>query len=373
MNVKMKISHPQLFFFIVQTQIGVGILSLSFSVHEEAGWDGWMSVFLGGIGIQLIILLLYALSSRYPEHILFHAMELIAGRLTGRLITTAYTIYFITVAILVLVIYKNIILTWLFPATPGWVIQLLLIISAWYLSREKLHIIVRFYVFVSALFLLVVGVLLFALGDLNPLYIFPIGHHGIGPILKGVMAAMQAMLGFSVFMFIFPYIEYKKKRDVLKTATFANLFTTAFYGITVLITMMFFSPPELKLVPQPLLYMLKTFSTPVIDRLDLIFLAMWIVSVTTSLMTYVYLASLSGAHLLKGVKRKKLTLWTSGAIFFIAMGPTNNLTISKFAEGVDYFSIVMVIVIPLLLYLLSLIRGKPSSKGGQQHETTHSS
>ncbi|PYZ98735.1 hypothetical protein CR205_09215 [Alteribacter lacisalsi] len=372
MNVKMKISNPQLFFFIVQTQIGVGILSLSFSVYHEAQWDGWISVFAAGIVIQIVILLLYALTSRYPEHIFFHAVQLIAGRLAGNLITVAYSLYFLSVAILILIVYKHIIITWLFPHTPGWVIQLLLVTCAWYLCREKLHIIVRFYVFVSVFFLLVVGALVFAIPDLNPLYILPIGHSGIGSIFKGIFAATQAMLGFGVFIYIVPYVETKKKTDILRTATFANLFTTTFYGLTVLITMMFFSPAELALVPEPLLYMFKTFSTPIIDRMDLIFLAIWIVSVTTSLMTYVYLASLSGVYLLKGVTRKKLTLWVAGTVFVISMGPTNELTITKYAEGIDNFSIIMVLLIPLMLYIISLIRGKPS-KGGTKHETARSS
>ncbi|RNA68815.1 GerAB/ArcD/ProY family transporter [Alteribacter keqinensis] len=371
MNDKLLITKPQLFFFIVQTQVGVGILSMAFAVFQEAEWDGWISVFLGGFFIQLIIFLLYALANRNPEHMFFQAVPLIAGKFVGHIINLLYTLYFVTVCILILVVYAHIIEIWLFPQTPGWVIIFLLVSAAWYLTREKLHIVVRFYVFVSSLFILVIGALLFAIPNLNPLYILPVGASGVKAISKGVLASMQAMLGFGVFLYIFPYVDVKKKKEILITASFANGFTTCLYGITVLITFMFFSPPEIELVPQPILYMLKTFSTQIIDRLDLIFTAIWIVSVTTSLMSYMYLASLSATQLIKGVPRKKLVTVVAIGVFLVSIGPSNELTVHKLSEGVDYFSILMTLIIPLFLYLLSFIR-KPPGKGASQHENSPS-
>ncbi|WP_026689149.1 GerAB/ArcD/ProY family transporter [Alteribacter aurantiacus] len=371
MNDNLLISKSQLFFFIIQSQIGIGVLSLAFSVFQEAEWDGWLGVFTGGLAIQVAICLMYLLAVRYGDKMFFNALPLIIGKIPGHVLNLVYTLYFSSICILILVLYKHIIIRWLFPQTPGWVLNFLLVFAAWYLTREKLHIIVRFYVFVSSLLILVIGVLFFAIPYINPLYILPIGHHGFGAVGKAVLASMQAMLGFGVFMYIFPYVKVNKKKEILLTATYANIFTTCLYGFTVLITLMFFSPPEIALIPQPLLYMLKTFNTPIVDRLDIIFMAIWIVSVTTSLMTYMYLASLSTTQLIKGVPRKKLVTVIAIAVYFISLGPKNRLTIDKYAEGVDTFGLIMVFGIPLLLYLVSLIRQR-GKNGAEDHEKSPS-
>ncbi|WP_096434515.1 GerAB/ArcD/ProY family transporter [Alteribacter populi] len=372
MNDNLKITKGQLFFFIVQTQIGIGILGLPFNVFEEAQWDGWMSVLISGLAIQVVIFITYGLASRFPDELFFQYIHKLVGRFFGKVITLIYTFYFTAVCILILVLYDQMIDIWLFPNTPNWVIMLLLITAALYLTREKLHIITRFYVFVSILLVLVIIILLISLTTINPLYILPIGYNGIPAILKGVLAAMQAMIGYGVFLYIFPYVAFKKKTEVLLTVTYANILVTGIYTFTVAITFMFFSPQEIKLVPQPLLYMLKTFTSPIVDRLDLLFLAIWIVSVTTSLMTYLYLASLSSAQLLKGVPRKKLVTFLAFFVYFIALGPENDLTIQNLADGVDNANLIATILIPFILYLIAIFRGKPN-KGAVSNEKVRSS
>lgn len=47
-TLKTKLSRRQYFFIIVQTEIGVGILSLPYDLHSKAKQDGWISLLIGG-------------------------------------------------------------------------------------------------------------------------------------------------------------------------------------------------------------------------------------------------------------------------------------------------------------------------------------
>jgi hypothetical protein len=56
---------------IVQSQVGVGILSLPFSVHAAAKQDAWISTLLAGFIVNGFIWLLILLARRFPNQSLF--------------------------------------------------------------------------------------------------------------------------------------------------------------------------------------------------------------------------------------------------------------------------------------------------------------
>lgn len=74
------ITQGQLTFFIFQTQIGVGLLSLPFAVAKIAHGDGWISTLLIGFFIQLCIFLIWALNRRFPTLSLYEFMPQIIGK-----------------------------------------------------------------------------------------------------------------------------------------------------------------------------------------------------------------------------------------------------------------------------------------------------
>ncbi|WNS78618.1 GerAB/ArcD/ProY family transporter [Domibacillus sp. DTU_2020_1001157_1_SI_ALB_TIR_016] len=58
MKKEASISNWQLFFFMLQTHVGVGILSLPYDVHQVAGKDGWLSILLAGFFMQIGIIVI---------------------------------------------------------------------------------------------------------------------------------------------------------------------------------------------------------------------------------------------------------------------------------------------------------------------------
>jgi amino acid permease len=72
-------SRFQLFGFILQTQIGIGLLAFPYELHKASGVDGWISLLLAGGIIQLLLLAYIALCGRFPNRNLFEFAPLLSA------------------------------------------------------------------------------------------------------------------------------------------------------------------------------------------------------------------------------------------------------------------------------------------------------
>ncbi|MDT8861497.1 spore germination protein [Alkalihalobacillus sp. MEB130] len=350
-NNKELISPLQFIFIIIQTQIGVGILSLPYMIYESgAKTDAWISMLLVGGIIQLIILLYWVLTNWFPTSPFYGLLSKVYGKLFGRALTIGYTVYFIFVSSLVLILFNFVIEIWAFPRTPSWAFNLMMCILAYYLVVDKLRVIGRFHTLVSVLLLTIIFLTLPAYPYMDIRYIMPIGDSGILNIVKGGKEALLSILGFEVILFLFPFVEGSKKKK-LAAASIANVIVTVFYTYLTLICLLFFSPEEIKLIPEPVLYLLKAFTFPVLERVDIVFLAIWIMSVVTSLMSYVYLASVGLADVFSVKHHKKTVPFIIGSSFVIALIPRNSISIASWSEIITNIGLIFVIGIPVLTVL----------------------
>lgn len=303
------ISHLQLFFLLVQSQIGIGLLSLPADIQKSAGGDGWMSVLVAGAATQALLLLFWTLYRRFPRRTLPEISVIVFGKRLGKAINLVFCAFFIAIAALASALYLQTIGNWLLILTPKWLLLVLIIAACSYLAIENLRIIARFYVVSSFLFvlLLALSVLNFA-NEMHLSYLMPVGQSGIVPILSGSYNTFFAMLGFEIALFGFAHVRSEPLK-LLRTVSLANLFVTLLYAYYVVICLVSFSPDALGRLQDPILFMFKGLSYPVLERLDLIFLSLWIIPMTTSVITYMVMAG-------KSVARRKGTY--RAAVFAIA-------------------------------------------------------
>ncbi|WP_273852396.1 GerAB/ArcD/ProY family transporter [Guptibacillus spartinae] len=354
MKTTNEINGSQLFFIIFQTQVGVGVLSLPYSLYAKAGADGWITLLITGVAIQLIIFMLYFLSQRFPTLTLYEYAPKIVGKYVAFVISILYIAFAIATAVIVLELFETTIKTWILFRTPMLAILLLLTVSGCYLALGKIKVMGRFYQFVSILILPLVIMAAYTLKDADIRYILPIGQSGVGTILKATQQGIVSMLGFEIVLFVYPYVQNKGK-SALKSLTLANIAVTSLYTFLTFATYVFFSPVQLQMIPEPIVYMLKGVSFVIVDRVDLLFLSIWIVSVMTSYVSYLYIAGRGIQHI---TKRKKAT-WPILIAAIIA------LTFSMFSH--DRYTVEMIsgyhakasyffaLGFPLILLCFSLI------------------
>ncbi|MFY4776758.1 GerAB/ArcD/ProY family transporter [Metabacillus sp. RGM 3146] len=359
-----KITLFQLFMLVVQTQVGVGILSLPYLLFLGAGKDGWISLLIGGMVIQFVLLLYYFLLKKYPEKSLYEVFLLLFGNKAGKLFVLLYAAYFVAIGILIVVQFERIISRWVLPETPSWVIGLILVFLAAYLAKESLVIISRYDVLVSPFLLIIIVFIAFSLKDANLMFIMPIGQEGIMNMILTSKDAMIALLGFEIFFFGAGLAEGTPKKK-LRSGVIGVLFVTLLYLYVTFVCYIYFSPQELPLVPEPVLYLLKSFTFRVIERTDLLFLSLWVVFIHNTLVIYLYLSSTGITHLRKKKKSHSKYIFLPSICLFIGslfVGMKDN-EVTAFSKYLSYGSYAFVFFIPIAVILISLFMKK---KDGDQ-------
>jgi spore germination protein (amino acid permease) len=350
---RISITKLQLFFILIQTQIGIGLLSLPNVVQKTAKGDGWISTILAGVAVQLVITIYWHLLKRFPNDTYPEITQKIVGRFIGKLMNMVIYLNFLLVGGLATILFIKLINLWLLPLTPNWVISLLILLASIYLTISDLRIIARFFVIASSLILLILVISIFSLFlPKEPQFILPIGSSGLKNILMGSNNSLLAMLGFEGILFMFPFVIQNNK-GVLKTISLANIFITLFYTYFIFITLITFSSNQLTQMREPLLNLFRGISYNVIDRLDLVFLSIWLVPMTTSIIAYLFLASKT---MYVNKKNYPKTVIINGIIiFFITLIPHEDKIITLFNKYVTYLSYAVVYFIPALLLILSLL------------------
>lgn len=352
------LTQRQLLFLLIQTQIGVGILSLPFDLLQKANTDGWISLIIAAILIQ-VILMMYLYMFKLNDGLnIYDIGQKYLGRIISFILKVGYFIYFTSTCVIILIIFTNFMDVWFFPFTPRWVIVITFTFVCVYLVRESIITIARFYVLTSIVFLFFIVTTILAYTNVHLLYLLPIGQAGIKKILMGSYDSLLAFLGFEILLIVHPFIQQvsnKKVSTTLKTVSLAHVFILLLYLFVTLTSFTFFSPDELLLVPFPTLYMLKAFTSAVIDRIDIIFIPLWFIAVMTSFMSYLYLASFTLAKCFRNKGHKNFVPIIGGLIFFLSFIPKNNLLITKLVSGFGKISVFFVVVIPFILFGCSLI------------------
>ncbi|MFC4078020.1 GerAB/ArcD/ProY family transporter [Salinithrix halophila] len=365
---KISISPTQFMFIVLQTQVGTGIISLPHGVHAEAKGDSWLAVLIAGLVTQLLILLIWALNKRFPSQSLYEFLPRLTGKWLGKILILGYSLFFLILSSMALILYFGIIRTWMLPETPRWIINGLMIVATVYMGISNLRQIARLFVFVSAV--VAIHVLIATLTYFDPYtstnidYIFPLAQIA-GPIklLKGANESTFAMTGFETMLVLYPFVEGSPAAK-LKAASLANFGTTLIYVFITFTALLVFSPVELDMIPSPIIYMLKAFKFPLVERPDLYFLTLWIISVFTTMVSFLYTATLGFTRLFNQHVHRKWILWAGLLGYAISFIPFSKLEVEKFNEVVNILSYIFIGGLPCILLILSYLLGKKDERGG---------
>jgi spore germination protein (amino acid permease) len=344
----------QIFFLIIQTQVGFGILSLPNTLQSTSNGDGWISVIVAGVLVQIFLVLIWLLLKRFPRLTYTEITLSILGKYLGSFINSIIFIYFITIASFVLLQFTSITKEHLLINTPYWVIGLLMILTCTYLAVSDIRIIARFFVLTSVLFLFLFGISFFSfLLPMDLHHVLPIGSSGIREIMNGSLDSLLTILGFEAILFLYP-LASKKGAAFLKVITWANVFVTGLTAYFVILCIMIFSGPALKQIHYPVIYFLRPLHFQMVDRLDLLFVSIWIVPLAASIIIYLYLASKSLTFI--KAKPSKLIVLNSAVVFTLfAIAKKDPVSLERYSTFVEYLSYGVVFAFPCMLLLLTYI------------------
>ncbi|MVQ39450.1 GerAB/ArcD/ProY family transporter [Paenibacillus sp. MAH-34] len=360
-HLNISITRSQLFFLIIKTQIGIGLLSLPSKIQSSAKGDAWISVLIAGGIIQLLLFIYSRLLRKFPDLTFSRITVELFGSYIGKVINIIYYVFFIFIAAYATTLYVQLVHTWMLTYTPSWVLEFLIIGTGVYLAHENLRVIARFFVLTSVLFgcLILLSFFNFT-NEMHITNILPIGQSGIEQMLRGSEKTFFSMLGFEVILYFYTQVQNNSK-GLIRIVSLANCFVTLFYTYFVFICVIGFSPKVLGQINEPVLYIFKGLTYQVFDRLDLIFLTIWFIPMTATIVSYLCMA---GKSLSTNQDSYRRLVWFSGLLVFILGWCLSTLEkLDSFGKWLEYGYFIIITVIPLLLWLVSCLRKKSIKVG----------
>ncbi len=276
----------QYIFIIHGSQVGTGVFSLPRILADKAGTDGWISLFLGW-GLSVIASILIVLIFRkYPNDTLPELMIRLFGKIVGKILILPVIFYFAFFVWTILTSAMLFIKQWFLPMTPDYVVMFLLIAPGYLVASRSLRILGRYCELVFYMMILMFFLFLFPLGDSHWVHLLPIMKEGWLPIFHGVFSAIYSFLGFEIVFFIYPYLQ--KRSLAIRGVIIANTLTLLFYLEVTLICFAFFSPDGITEYNQPVFNLLKVIDFNFLERIDMLFLALYLFELSTAWLPFTF-------------------------------------------------------------------------------------
>lgn len=360
-----KLSIQQLICLVILTQIGVRVLTMPYEESKHSGYDSWMSILIGGGMAQLAILIIYQLCKRYADRPLPQYISTIVGKPLGSVLNVLIAVYYAASSLLVLVSYSDVINRWVLFTTPWFVIIGISIAIGAYIASSTLRSVTTITQTIMFMFLIcfvIVSISGTGKGDLR--HFLPIGTHGFGAIMKDALPTVWAYAGYELLLYVFPFVKCRKKKDILIAVSVANGFTTFFYVMISFIVTYNFSESQLKSISEPMVFILRQFRWPVVQSLDILFMTIWFSVTTVTVYVYLFLSARYLAFIRsKEIRNHPLLVWIVAAVIFsIGIWGSDRQWMFRLSSFNNIFSMVIIAIVPTVLLLISLVRGKAGAK-----------
>ncbi|ABO51170.1 spore germination protein [Desulforamulus reducens MI-1] len=359
-NYSNVMTSKQLLFTVVSITIGVGILTLPEAVGKSAQQDAWISLLIGGSLPLAGIFLVNLIGSRFPDLTLAEYAEKILGKWLGKLLSLIFVFYGLVYAAIITRLFVGMLKNYLFPVTPVWVLGALVFSLIAYLVSKDARVLGRVneLMFYEALVLYVA--LLLAIPNFDYNFIRPVGHAGMMNILKGTSETFLALLGVEFLMVFYPMVQNKK--EFVKASVTGLVIVMFIYLTLVLVVLGVFGPVIIGQLRFALMVLLKTYTAPLIERAEFFFVIFY-VFIAFRPIGNMYFASRYTAERIFGVNAPGLmTVILLPLVFTFFLFPKNFEQTVAISTMIGYGGIGFLIVMPLILWLIAVIRGIGSKK-----------
>ena len=286
MNRRDSIAAKQLLGFIVSAQIGFGILVLPSSLAEKIGHDGWIAVTLSGIIFFIVTLIIVAFLRIHKDKSLIEINKITYGKYLGGLLNIVFILYLYSFATIVMRAFVDVTVVMALKATPQFVLSLFLIVPAIYLLSSGFKVVCRFSNSIFLIILSTVLILVLVVKELRFTYLMPVGAAGAASIAKILPSITTSYLGIELLPAIYDTVT--DKENTLKYSLGGHMVTMTFFTIVVIICTAFFGEELLQKLLFPLFSLSRAINVPVLERLDLFFVSIWLPAMGTTVANYYF-------------------------------------------------------------------------------------
>ena len=371
------ITAYQSFIMVIMTVAGMGVLVFPRNIGKVFGRDGIWVTFFAIVLVSLIIYLMTLLGQWYPRDSFVEYTEKILGskrfRWLGKWLhlpfLLAFAFIWFSLVTYVARGFSEVVVLSILPQTPLEIIMLIFLLTAAIVASYPSEVIVKFNELLFPFFLIPVVFLLIALVQNGELInFFPLFQFDWKKILMGASGITADFAGYSIILILM--VNYQQPEKAVKSHLLAFLLTGLIFWLCFAVSLGSFGLEEMNRLTLPTLETIRLVNTPlqILERLESITIALWMVASFTTLANILYaLVELIRRKLKKGeVSRKWISLLVVTISFVVAMIPQNLDQLFEWISQMNRVIFVIDITIPLLLVIIAWLR----KKRGKKNETS---
>lgn len=350
-----KISPFMVMFIIHPIQVGVGILGFQSTVVKEAGYDAWISVLIAGIGVHLLLWIMYGILNRGSGDIVSVHRD-VFGKGLGGVLSMLFILLFFAEGIMVLLTYAEIVQVWMFPTLGTWIISLIMLFLAYYAVTGGFRVVVGvcffgFLIPFIGTFLIFIYPLQFA--DFHSF--LPIWSHSVTDLFGGAQKLMFTFLGFESLLVAYPFIQHARASQ--KWAHVSNLLTIVVYFVITVVTFAFYSEAWLKETVWSTLSMMQIVHLPFMERFDYYFISIWLLTILPNIVIALW-ASSRGSKNLFNVKQRHVLIVLVIVAFIVSLLFDDRKSIARLNDKVAIAGLYLLYGYLPILWLTQFIKSK---------------
>lgn len=353
------ITSSQLRTFILSAQVGIGILVLPSKLATDVGHDGWISVVLAGIISIIASIIIVKLMQLYRDKSIYEINRTIWGKYMGSIMNVIILLYLVYATSIGIRIFSSVITITILKFTPPLIQSLYVLTPTLYLIWYGLKSICRFANLIYFILLIIVLFFLFIFKYLRLTFILPVGDAGFYKIIKGIFPSMFAMLGFELITIIYPNITDKGK--VLKNIVWANIISIVFILVNVLVITSFFGETMASRLVFPLFSLTRSYKSPILERIDLYYIALWFPAMAMSLRAYFFSTHYSFQRIFNIRKSSLLLAALTVTSILLSRLPKDFNEVNTYADILNIFGFGFITYL-IICYIIAII----SKKGVQK-------
>lgn len=337
----------------------------------KARQDAWLSGFLACLFGFLVVFIATRLALRFPEQTVVEYAPRLLGKFGGKLVGFLYTFYFFYGGYYVMRQFGELMGTAYYPQTPIIVFIVVLGLLSCYVVYLGLEVLCRVIVIWGIFAPVFLVLLVLLVKDIEITRFLPLLEFGPGAVVVGAIAPAAWLSQMAAICMLVPFVSDQGR--VLRTSLTAVL-TVFFLGEVVLVTAIGTMGAETVsrlLFPAFTLFRrVHVASLPVLDRLDAIFMMLWMGGMFLNLATFFH-AGMLGLGQWLGLKSYRPLIFPVGALLAVlSVQSWDSVTeLADFSAYIfPYTAILVNFLLTAFLLFVALVRKEvqEQGKGGER-------
>lgn len=348
---------------LISTIIGVSVLPLPL-IAARAADTGAPLVTLIGIVISFFgLAVVTKLGMRFPEQSIIRYSEVILGKWMGRICSLMLIVFFSLLTGLASREFGEVVISAVLQETPLEVTVIVMLLLAAIFTRNDVNTFAYIHYFYLPVILAPVLIIVaLSFKNANVLYLQPLWGNDPSGMITGTLTIAALFQGSFIMTMVIPSMRNPQK--AMKATLWAFIIAGGLYLLIVLATVSVFGPEEIKKLLWPTLELARDTSLPgnILQRLDVIFIAVWVTAVFTTIYSTYMFTVYAMSKLFRVRDHKMFSFFILPIVFVIAMIPQNTLQMYEIIQLVGMLGLIITILYPLLLYVIHIITKKRGNR-----------